>query len=85
MEADNLIFQLDNFSLAIDQLGLLVFQVIGLRINELVEVVNSGQLFRDIVLEGPRLGSEVRALLALKIVLIVKLVDLLGILAISLS
>ena len=85
LETDDLIFQLDNFSLALDQLGLLALEVEGLGVDELVEVVDAGQLLGDVVLQGSGLGSQVIGLLGLHLVLVVQFVDLFGILSVSLS
>ena len=84
LEADNLILQLNYFTLAVDELGLFVLQVEGFVVDKLVQVIDSGQLLGDIVLEGSGLGSQVRALLALEFVLVAELVDFLGVLSVSL-
>ena len=59
LETNNLIFQLDNFSFTINELALLVLQVTGLAVNELVEVINSSKLLGDVVLKSSCLSSKV--------------------------
>lgn len=51
LEANNLVLELDDFTLAVYELRLLVLQIKGLSINELVEIINSGQLLADIALQ----------------------------------
>jgi hypothetical protein len=56
LEADYLIFELDDFSFAIDQLALFILQIESFCVDELVQIVNSGKLLRDVVLESSSLG-----------------------------
>ena len=84
LEANYLILELDDLSFAIDELSLLIFQIIGFWVDQLVEVVDPGELFRDVVLQLSRLGSKICRLFALAIVLVVESIDFLGILSISL-
>lgn len=85
LETDNLIFHLNNFTFAINKLGLLVLQVESLGVDELVEIVNSGQLFADIVLQGSSLSGQIAAFLGFELVLVVQLVNFFSILAVALS
>ena len=85
LEANDLIFQLNNFTLAIDELALLTLQITSFGIDKLIEIINSGELLRDIVLKSSSLSSKVRAFLALHLILVVEFVDLLRVLLISLS
>lgn len=83
LERDYLVLKLDDLSLAVDQLGFLILEIVGLRVNEFVQIINSCELLGNIVLEGSCLGSEVGAFLALKIILVIELVNFLGILSVS--
>lgn len=85
LEANDLIFQLNNFTLAIDELAFLTLQITSFGIDKLIEIINSGELLRDIVLKSSSLSSKVRAFLALHLILVVEFVDLLRVLLISLS
>lgn len=76
---------MNDFSLTVNQLRLLVLQVECFVVNQLVQVIDPRQLFRDIVLQGSRLGSQVGTLFALELVLVAKLVNFLCILPIPLS
>ena len=71
LETDNLILELDDFTFAVDELGLFVFQIKRFSVYQFVEVIDSGKLFGNIVLQGSSLGGEVGAFLALKFILIV--------------
>lgn len=84
LEANDLILELNDLALAVNKLRLLVLEVVGFGVNQLVEVVNTGQLLGDIILESSGLCGQICTLLALQIILIVELVDLLGVLPISL-
>jgi hypothetical protein len=84
LEANYLILELDDLSFAVDELSLLIFQIIGFWVDQLVEVVDPGELFRDVVLQLSRLGSKICRLFTLAIVLVVESIDFLGILSISL-
>jgi hypothetical protein len=44
LEANNLIFQLDDFTFAINQLRFFILQVKSLSVNEFVQIVNAGKL-----------------------------------------
>lgn len=57
LEANDLVFELDDLALAVDELGFFVLQVEGLGVYELVEVVDTGKLLGDVVLKGSGLGS----------------------------
>ena len=85
LEADDLILELDDLAFALNELGLLALEVEGLRIDELVQIINARQLLLDVHLEGPRLSSQVRRLAALHLVRVVELVDLLGVLSVALA
>jgi hypothetical protein len=85
LETDDLVFKLDDFSFAVDQLALLVLEVESLGVNEFVQIVDSGQLLGDVVLESSGLGCQVSTLLALEFILVVELIDFFSILTVSFS
>lgn len=58
LEADNLILELDDFSLAIYELSFLILEVIGLCVDQLIEVINPGELLRNFILKLSCLSSE---------------------------
>lgn len=85
LEGNNLVFKLNDLTFTVYKLGFLILEVVGLGVDEFVQVINSSELFGNIVLEGSSLGSKVSAFLALKIILVVELIDFLSILSVSIS
>ena len=85
LETDDLVLELDDLTLALDELSFLTLEVESLRVNELVEVIDTGELLGDVILEGTRLSSKLGGLAALHLVGTVKLIDLLGVLSVTLS
>lgn len=85
LETDDLVLQLDDLALALNELGLLALEVECLRVDQLVKVIDARQLLLNVHLEGPRLSSQVRRLAALHLVRVVELVDLLGVLSVTLA
>lgn len=85
LETNDLIFQLDNFLLTINKLGLFIFQIKSFCVYELIQVVDSGQLFRDIILQCSSLGRQISGFFGFEFILIVQLVNFFGILTVSLS
>ena len=85
LETDNLILELNDFTLTVNKLGLLALEVHGLAVNELIEVVNPGELLANIVLKGPSLSSKVIGFLGLQFILVVEFIDFLSILSVSFS
>lgn len=85
LETDNLIFQLNDFTLALNELCLLALKIKGLGVNEFIEIVDPGQLLRDVVFEGAGLRRQVIGLLGLHLILIVQLINFFSILTVSLS
>lgn len=59
LEGDNLVLELDDFSLTLDKLGFFTLEIEGLGVDELVEVVDSRELLGDVVLEGSGLSSQI--------------------------
>lgn len=84
LEANYLILELNDISFAVDELSFLIFQIIGFWVDQLVEVIDPGELFRDVVFQLSSLGSKICRLFALAIVLVVESINLLGILSIPL-
>lgn len=80
IETVNLILKLDDLSFTLDQLGLFTFEVISLLINQLVHVIDSGQLLRDVVLKSSGLSGKVTTFLFLDTVVVVELVNFFSIL-----
>ena len=60
LETDNLILELDDLAFAFDELRLLTLQVERLRVNQLVEVVDTCELLLNVHFERPGLCSQVR-------------------------
>ena len=60
LETDNLILELDDLAFTLNELGLLTLKVEGLRVNQLVEVVDASQLLLNVHFERPSLSSQVR-------------------------
>lgn len=85
LEANHLILELDDFSFAVDKLRFFVFQIEGLCVDELVEVIDSSKLLGNIILECSCLSSEIGTLFALELVLIVEFIDFLSVLSVSIS
>ena len=84
LETNDLIFGLNNFSFAIDKLSFLIFEVISLAVDQLVQVINSSQLLRDVILKLSSLGRQIGTLFAFEIILIIEFVDFFSVLTISL-
>ena len=84
LETDNLIFKLNDFTLAIDQLAFLVLEVESFGVNEFIQIVNSGQLLGDVILESPCLSRQISTLLTLELILVIQLVNFFSILTVSL-
>lgn len=85
LEADHLVLKLNNFTFTVDKLGLLVFQIKGLSIDKLIQIIDPCELFGYIVLKCSCLGSQICAFLALEFVLIIELIDFFGVLSVSVS
>jgi len=85
LEGDNLVLKLDDLALALNELGLLALEVKCFRVDELVKVINARQLFLNVHLEGASLRSQVGRLTALHLVGVVELINLLGVLSVTLA
>jgi len=85
LETDDLIFQLYNFTLTLDKLSLFALQIESLGINQLVQVIDSSQLLRNIIFKSSCLGCKVIGFFGLHLILIVQFINFFCILTVPLS
>lgn len=80
METLDLVLKLDDFSFTLDELGLLAFKIVSLLIDQLVHIINSGQLLGNVILKSPSLSSKITTLPFLDAVVVAELVEFFSIL-----
>lgn len=83
LEADNLVLELDDFTFTFNELSFLALKIKGLGVNELVEVINSSKLLRDVVLKSSGLSGKFSRFSGFHLVGTVKLIDFFSISSVS--